>query len=749
MHSRILHVLLSCLISCHLVAATVSNDSINRAAQDEDFIRVSLITVGPGNEVYSLYGHSAIRLQCPTHQLDYCFTFEMALKPEEELKFLFSTAKAGFIAAETETFFKNYTAKGRSISEQQLNLRPAEEQQLWRMLDQEMARGAHWDYSFLKTNCSSMCVWVIEKALATCGETIVYGRVPEPVKGTYRDLLDYISADAPWAHLFWNLRMGSKGSQQGALNDKLAPALLQEAWTDAAIQDSAAVLRPMFAGPLLQIAPQTLQMRRTLVTPVMALVISIIIIIVSIIIKKKLMKRLFTSNKRLVLTAALALTATVGAWAGGEDWYAYNVQIDAYPTGAGLVYADENDMEAYEPAEGAEFKQTVNVQYTSKSTLLNAFAQNADGWHLLGFAKDEIDFEGNRIFVDSIAYVVDEWTGLASLSLVGETSTHWDDEQQSEVSDDSLTVAGLMPLEPNNYFRAIFTHAYATVAPGYEYLAKVKVDKLANNIGDKVTFSAEPLSQYTTFVNWTKDGEVVSTNPTMEVTVSAVEEYVANFTDSRNITVKFPEMGGYVPFFSAFSYGLDNTGVYACSPAFYEDFENTCLVDSVNTEGVRVSHLSMTESTYQTGGMKALLLYGFGEVTLVPNDTVEAEEPYSTQLFKWTDASGLAVGGLDQSQDKYYVYNQEQQRFDLITDGSIAANSLYMVMPDSLMAEGLSAPAVIYLDEESDPAAIKDAKIQKTTVKKGIYDLSGRKMDAISREGIYVFDGKKVVYRKK
>lgn len=278
MHSKLVCILLACLLGCGMAAAQTVADSTKAAAQDEDFVRVSLVTIGPGNEVYSLYGHTALRLQCPPHGLDYCFTFEMALRPEEELKFFFSTAKAGFIAAKTDLFFANYRTKGRSITEQQLNLRPTEEQQLWRMLDQEMAKGAHWDYSFLTTNCSSMCIWMVEKALATEGEKIVYNRLPEAVGGTYRDLLNHISHDAPWARLFWNIRMGSKGSEQGAVNDKLAPALLQEAWADAVISDTSGNVRPVFAGAPRHIAPQQFRVAPAPITPTMALVIAIILV---------------------------------------------------------------------------------------------------------------------------------------------------------------------------------------------------------------------------------------------------------------------------------------------------------------------------------------------------------------------------------------------------------------------------------------------------------------------------------------
>lgn len=747
MLSKFLHILCTCLLCCGVATAQVPADSIDRAAQDEDFVRASLLVIGPGDNVVTCFGHAAIRMQCPTHQLDYCFTFEMKLAEGEHTKFLTGQAKAGFMAAPTGVFMEQYKRQGRSINEYDLNLTPKQEQTLWRNLDREIAQEARWSYDFITVNCGSMCVWIIQQSLLD--EHIEYQQLPTVLQGTYSDVMDYVGEDAPWLNLYFHVRYFSRRNDTGALADKMAPTLLAEAWQHALLTSPTGGSRPVITASR-QLAPQTLRTGPVWLTPAKALVIAIIIIIVFIFIKTKFMKRLFTSNKRLVLTAALALSTAFTAMAGGDDWYAFNVQIDAYPTGAGVVYADENDMEAFAPAEDAVFKESINVQYTSTTSMLNAFAQANDGWYLLGFAKDTLDTEGNVHHVDKIAYTADE-LGMAMLSLEGVSSKHWDDESQSEVSDDSLTVAGLMPLEPNNYFRAIFTHAYATVAPGYEYLAKVTVDKLANNIGDKVTFTATPLSDFTTFVNWTKDGEVVSTSPIMEVTVGGIEEYVANFTDSRNITLNFPEEGGYIPFFSEYSYGLVGTEVYAYAPAIYDDMENNCLVDMVIEEGQRASYLNMTGGNYQTGGMTAQLLYGYGNVTLVPNDTVAAEEPWNTQVFRWTDESGLAVGGLDQSMDKYYAYDQANLKFDLITDGSIAANSLYMVMPDSLMAEGQPAPAVIYVDENAYINGVTGIRVPaaNNAAKQKTYDLQGRRIDAINREGLYIFDGKKVIYRKK
>ena len=229
-------------------------------------------------------------MACPDQHLDFCFTFEMAITPEEELKFLLSTAKAGFIAAATPSFFDNYRREGRSIREHQLNLTPQEEQKLWQMLDREMQQGAHWDYSFLTTNCSSMCVWIVEEALWASGERIDYGQLPQAVTGTYRDLLDELSADYPWARLFWNLRMGSKGEERGELRDKLAPALLEQAWQQAVITDKEGHSRPMVVGDSVQHAEQTFRPKSALITPMgvtAAMLIFILLTIIMFILKKR------------------------------------------------------------------------------------------------------------------------------------------------------------------------------------------------------------------------------------------------------------------------------------------------------------------------------------------------------------------------------------------------------------------------------------------------------------------------------
>ena len=748
------------LLGCMLLSVLALRAQATQ--QDDDFVRVSLITLGPGDKVYSLYGHTALRLECPSHGLDYCFTFEMALTADEQMRFLLSTAKAGFMAARTDLFFANYRKEGRSISQQQLNLLPQEEQQLWRMLDEELKRGAHWDYNFLTTNCSSMCVWMVERALTAGGEQLVYGTLPAALTGTYGDLLDYISADAPWARLFWQMRMGNRSSEQGALRDKLAPALLPEAWAAATIADSAGRSRPMFAGELQQIAPQTTVIKKTWFSPVVALIllITITIIIFIFIKKRKIMKKIFTSmrSKRLLLSAALVLTSALNAMAGGEDWYAYKVQVDAYPTGAGLVYIDTVTVDA----STVQYAESVDREFTTTSTLAYGYAQANEGWQFLGFIKDTLDINGNRMNVEEITDPVSTWADYVTLTLdKGVTSKHIDEITGEEVSDDSLTVAAQMPLEPNNYFRAIFTRVAVQVNEMQTAMGTATIDKLVNNIGDKVTLTATPDNEFCKFENWTLNGEVVSTEPTLTLDVNEVATYVANFSDSRTVTIHFPEEGGYQVWYNKYGYDL-HYQLESYSPYLYYSMDNsTELIDTMSTEGLRVSHLAGTTSGYFMDGKKPSIIHGYGDVTISPASGQEAsdeEDSYSCSMFRWSGDEGVKVDTLPTTNVEndltylYYTFDIDKMLFNRITTGTIAPNQLYMRIFGNMVGVGLEAPEVIYFNGEvfnEAVAGIATIEAQQNSQRRGIFTLDGRQVVAPAKNGIYVTDGKKIVYRKK
>ena len=46
-------------------------------AMELDSVRISLMTCSPGNEVYSLYGHTALRVEIPSQHIDWVYNYGM------------------------------------------------------------------------------------------------------------------------------------------------------------------------------------------------------------------------------------------------------------------------------------------------------------------------------------------------------------------------------------------------------------------------------------------------------------------------------------------------------------------------------------------------------------------------------------------------------------------------------------------------------------------------------------------------
>jgi hypothetical protein len=289
-------------------------------------------------------------------------------------------------------------------------------------------------------------------------------------------------------------------------------------------------------------------------------------------------------------------------------------------------------------------------------------------------------------------------------------------------------------------------------------MGTVTIDKLVNDIGDKVTLTATPNNEFCQFVNWTLDGQVVSTDPTIVVDVKGIANYEASFSDSRTVTLQFPEAGGYQEFYSNYDFELQEQ-VDSYSPYLYYTMTNENeMADSVNAEGRRVSHLTGISSNYYLSGKKPAILYGSGEVSISPasGEEAQSDESYSCSLFRWSGEQGVQVDTLptfDPESDLtfiYYTFDINKLQFNRITTGTIAPNSLYMRIFGNMVGAGLEAPEVIYFNEdvETEATGISPVKVRRQQGQ-GFYTLGGRLQKTPSRSGIYVADGQKIVVRNK
>ncbi len=149
--------------------------------------RVSVITCDTGNESYSLFGHTAIRITDLNNNFDVVYNygaFDFAT-PNFVAKFTKGDLQYFAVANKFEDFMNQYTYEKRSVFEQELNVPLAYKQKLLENLTNALSSSeSYYTYKFIDKNCTSMVVDILNKTL---GNQIIVKKTDTDI--TYRTIL--------------------------------------------------------------------------------------------------------------------------------------------------------------------------------------------------------------------------------------------------------------------------------------------------------------------------------------------------------------------------------------------------------------------------------------------------------------------------------------------------------------------------------------------------------------------------------
>jgi len=172
-----------------------------------DSIETSLLTCSPGTEVYSLYGHTALRVRNYTRNLDLVFNYGVFSfnTPHFVWRFVLGQCDYEVCAFFFDGFLQEYIDRGSSVLEQKLNLTPEENDLLFRnLMVNVLPKNKTYRYNYLTNNCTTKVRDMVESAID--GE-VVYPTSPTP--RTYRQIIHRFTEDSPWMELGNDLLLGA------------------------------------------------------------------------------------------------------------------------------------------------------------------------------------------------------------------------------------------------------------------------------------------------------------------------------------------------------------------------------------------------------------------------------------------------------------------------------------------------------------------------------------------------------------
>lgn len=208
-------------------------------------LRISLLTCSPGEELYSLFGHSAIRVvdnlahtdivyNYGTFEFDEDFYYNFVLGGDR-LQYYLSVS--GF-----RDFMYEYQVFNRSVIEQNLALNCEEKQRLYAAL-QRNATDAHkyYRYDFLFDNCSTRIRDITE---ANGAPGILFGNILPPDAPSFRNLIhEYLDKGGQyWSKLGIDLLLGSRMDRKVKNEEAMfLPDYLMKGFDSAHINNQPAV----------------------------------------------------------------------------------------------------------------------------------------------------------------------------------------------------------------------------------------------------------------------------------------------------------------------------------------------------------------------------------------------------------------------------------------------------------------------------------------------------------------------------
>ena len=193
-------------ILCLLITALLN--SIPSGAQEEmDSVEVGLLTCSPHNEVYSLYGHSALHWHDLRTGQHFVFNYGVFDYRKPHFVWRFMMGQTDYMLECTTNLARwcdYYRKWGSEVKEQVLNLTPAEKRNLEKALALNL-RTPEYRYNFFFDNCSTRPRNIIEKSLEG---TVTYDEHTEYEGTSFRKLIHECTEGHPWAAFGNDLLLG-------------------------------------------------------------------------------------------------------------------------------------------------------------------------------------------------------------------------------------------------------------------------------------------------------------------------------------------------------------------------------------------------------------------------------------------------------------------------------------------------------------------------------------------------------------
>jgi len=202
---------------------------------------ISILTIGPGKNLYDKFGHSAFRVKDVAQGIDWAYnygTYDFN-QPNFYTKFAQGKLLYSLSISYYEPFFENYVEENRWVTEQVLNLTQSEKNELFRYL-QNNAKPENKDYryDFFFDNCATR---IRDVLVAVLGNSLHYDDAFVTEEKTFRELIQQNVHWNTWGSLGMDVAIGAVVDKTASPWDyQFLPQYVHDAAAVATVQNGSA-----------------------------------------------------------------------------------------------------------------------------------------------------------------------------------------------------------------------------------------------------------------------------------------------------------------------------------------------------------------------------------------------------------------------------------------------------------------------------------------------------------------------------
>ena len=246
---------------------------------------ISVLTCSPGDEIYSIFGHTAIRVKNATTALDAVVNYGLFDFNQESFVYRFVKGETDYMCGveSFNSFLYSYAWRGSGVKATTLDLTDAEKERIIRVLTNDLKpENREYRYNFAFNNCATKIRDIVKFAYHNKCESII------PSEYTFREIIGRYAENYPWFMFSFDICLG--GREYNTLmtpeEAQFLPELLDAALNNSLINRDGEDIKPNTRQEIL-LTPTDKTIESTLFTPVVVACILLVLSIVNLIFGSK------------------------------------------------------------------------------------------------------------------------------------------------------------------------------------------------------------------------------------------------------------------------------------------------------------------------------------------------------------------------------------------------------------------------------------------------------------------------------